>query len=166
MRPGFTPGLFYYSELEGNFMASGPQNNRGLSKTPTYLSWNAMRRRCHLGSTGKRTNYAGISVCLRWEIYENFVEDMGLRPEGTTLDRIDPYQGYTPENCRWVNASIQQRNKRNNRTLTYMGETLTLADWEEKVGIGRATLNARLNKYGWTPEETLFTPVGEKRKNK
>ena len=147
-------------------MARGPQNNRGLSKTPTYLSWNAMRRRCRLGLSGERPNYKGISVCARWEIYENFVEDMGIRPEGTSLDRINPHQGYTSENCRWVDASTQQRNKRNNRTLTCNGRTQTLADWEEEIGVPRATLNSRLNVYGWTPEEALFTPVGQKRKSK
>jgi hypothetical protein len=142
------------------------KNNKGLSKTPTYLSWNSMRRRCYLGSTGKRPDYANISVCERWEVYKNFVEDMGHRPEGMTLDRVDPEKGYHPENCRWADSSTQQRNKRNNRVLTYLGKTQTLADWEEEVGIARATLNARLNIYGWTPEEALFTPVGQKRKNK
>lgn len=122
-----------------------------------------MRKRCRLGLTGDRPNYAGVQICERWEVYQNFVEDMGLRPEGMSLDRIDPNGDYCPENCRWADASTQQRNKKNNRVLTYKGKTQTLADWEEEVGISRATLNARLNVYGWSPEDALFTPVGQKR---
>lgn len=132
-------------------------NNRGLSKTPTYLTWNAMRRRCYLGSIGKKPAYSGVSYCEKWKSFENFVADMGERPEGTTLDRIDPTGDYCPENCRWETNTRQQRNKRNNRTLTYNGVTKSLHDWAEEVGIGAMTLHKRLTEYGWDPEMALFT---------
>ena len=136
--------------------------NKGLSKTPTYLTWNSMKRRCLLGSQGIKPSYANIKVCERWQEYSNFLEDMGERPEGTSLDRIDVFGDYEPENCRWATLSQQQRNKRSNRTLTYKGVTKSLHDWAEETGVGPATLYKRLTEYGWDPETTLFTKPYEK----
>jgi hypothetical protein len=132
--------------------------NKGLSKTPTYLTWNSMRRRCLLGSRGKRPDYANIKICERWQEYSNFLEDMGERPEGTSLDRIDAFGDYEPENCRWATASQQQRNKKSSRTLTYNGETKSIHDWSEQFGVGSATIYKRVQEYGWTVEDALLTP--------
>jgi hypothetical protein len=81
----------------------------GQTATPTYVSWRSMRQRC--GPSGKYRKF-GVSVCARWHYFENFLADMGERPEGTTLDRIDPEGNYKPENCRWAAADQQQRNTR------------------------------------------------------
>jgi len=132
--------------------------NRGLSKTPTYLTWNSMRRRCFLGSQGKKPAYANVKVCERWEEFSNFLEDMGERPEGTSLDRINVLGDYEPENCRWATPSEQQRNKKFNRTLTYNGVTKSVHDWSEEFGIGSMTLYKRVFEHGWDVEKSLLTP--------
>lgn len=84
--------------------------------TPTYRSWLAMRNRCHNPNNEKYPAYggAGISVCSRWrDSFENFLFDMGSRPGGTTLDRIDGAGNYEPDNCRWATAKQQAENSDN-----------------------------------------------------
>ena len=128
--------------------------NAGLSKTPTYLVWNAMRRRVNI----KRPYYDHITVCDRWQEYSNFLEDMGERPSGMTLDRIDNSVGYCPENCRWASHHQQFRNRRSNRWLSMGGETLCILDWSRLTGIGDRTIAARLDR-GWSVEDALTKPV-------
>ncbi|MEU8756220.1 hypothetical protein AB0C88_37610 [Streptomyces chartreusis] len=82
-----------------------------MSGTPTWVSWQKMKQRC---STGKYAKL-GVTVCDRWlNSFENFLADMGERPDGKTLDRIDPYGHYEPNNCRWASADQQQQNTRRN----------------------------------------------------
>jgi len=87
----------------------------GMYRTPTYRSWDGMKQRClNPKATGyARYGGAGVTVCDRWLSFENFLADMGARPEGTTLDRINPTLGYEPGNCRWATRSEQNRNRPN-----------------------------------------------------
>ena len=83
----------------------------------TWVVWSSMRQRC---SNPKVRNYdryggRGISVCSRWQEFENFLSDMGEAPDGMTLDRIDPDGNYEPGNCRWVSPTVQARNTRRQR---------------------------------------------------
>lgn len=85
----------------------------GLGGTPTYRTWYSMIDRCINPANASYPAYGGkgISVCEHWEKLANFVEDMGIRPYGKTLDRIDPTGNYEPSNCRWAGLLDQQRNR-------------------------------------------------------
>lgn len=89
-----------------------------IAKNPgiyrTKLSWRAMHLRCYSPASNKYENYGGrgIAVCERWMTFAQFMEDMGERPDGTTLDRIDNDGNYEPSNCRWSTQSEQNHNKR------------------------------------------------------
>jgi hypothetical protein len=84
----------------------------------------------------------GITVCERWLEYDNFLKDMGIRPEGMTLERIDNNRGYEPSNCRWATWKEQAQNRGNSRLITVDGETLTISEWARRVNRSQATVHA------------------------
>lgn len=143
---------------------SGGNNNafqHGQSYTKTYVSWRQMWMRCSNPNVKQYQWYGarGIKVCDRWKDFKNFYADMGNRPEGLTLDRIDNDGDYEPSNCRWATQQEQQRNRRDNVWLTLNGQTLTLTEWGRQLGISKVTLCARLTRYGWSVERALTTPA-------
>lgn len=95
-----------------------------IAKNPLYQgreyhSWNSMKNRCNNPNLKEYKNYGGrgISYDKNWENFEGFFQDMGYRPEGTTLDRIDVDKDYCKENCRWATKEEQQRNQRIHKRL-------------------------------------------------
>jgi hypothetical protein len=128
----------------------------------TYGSFRAMKRRCEEKNDINYKYYGarGIKVCEEWRLFKNFVSDMGIRPEGKTLDRINPNGNYEKSNCRWATAEQQIKNRRHRKdSLTHNGITKTKKEWSEWAGINFWTLRERLEKMGWSLEKTLTTPT-------
>ncbi len=139
--------------------------------TKTYTTWISMCARCVDPSATSYPRYGarGIKVCPRWKSsFENFLEDMGEKPLGLTLERINSNGDYEPSNCRWATVAEQRRNCRNTINLTFNRETLCLADWATRLGVNYGALYLRLRK-GWSFERTLTQPLriqpGRKTKN-
>ena len=135
------------------------KTTHGASKTRTYQAWHQMRQRCLNPRHRAYPSYGGrgITICQRWlDSFEAFLEDLGEPPDNRSLDRIDNDGNYEPGNCRWASRSEQQRNKRDNRLVTYDGMTKCLTEWAEDTGIDRATIRGRLRR-GWTVAAALTT---------
>lgn len=128
----------------------------GRTGDSIYTIWALMRKRCSETAAPhcKKHYYdRGIRVCERWQVFENFVSDMGERPSPNhSIDRIDNSGNYYPENCRWATAHQQSRNTRRNYMVTYQGETLCFTDWGIKLGIPYVTLKSRRKKGLSIPE--------------
>lgn len=129
--------------------------------SPEYRSWNKMKDRCGNPKSTCFKDYGGrgITFCERWTNFVWFLEDMGSRPDGTTLERIDNDKPYCKENCRWATRKDQQHNKRNTVFVTYMGTQYGLHELTEKFGFPPGVLYKRIHRMGWTVEQAVNTPV-------
>lgn len=140
----------------------------GVKKmSPTYHTWVNMKRRCVKEDFDSYPDYGGRGITYdeRWEDFAAFLSDMGERPEGTTLDRIDPDGNYTKENCRWATAREQLLNRRNTVMVTFKGKTVPLRDACLETGVPYATAWRRL-KSGWDHTLALTTPPDQRRVRK
>jgi hypothetical protein len=130
----------------------------GYFGTSTYESWASIIERCCNTNSGNYHMYGakGITMCQKWrESFEEFLKDMGERPEGFSIDRIDVYGNYEPENCRWASAKTQANNRTNNRKINFNNQNLNLSEWSDITGIKPSTISKRIDKYGWSVEEAL-----------
>jgi len=142
--------LAYIRRTHGHFS--------GRKVTPTLNSWRSMMLRCNPSyRLYKDYGGRGIKICERWHKFENFLEDMGERPPGTTLERIDVNGYYEPGNCRWATRLEQGNNKRNNRFIDCFGKRVTLAEAERITGVPQHTIAARI-KRGWSVCDALTKP--------
>jgi hypothetical protein len=132
------------------------KHGHNMANSPTYVSWQSMLRRVR-GQHGYADR--GITVDPRWQSFENFLADMGERPAGATIDRIDNDGPYAPDNCRWASNDIQFNNKTNSRHITYDGRTQTVAQWAREVGLSRGVLYNRIFLLRWDLKRALETPV-------
>ncbi len=130
--------------------------------TPSKRCWFNMKQRCENNKHNSYFYYGGrgIKVCEKWKKFEGFLEDMGEKPDGLSLDRIDVNGNYCKENCRWATLKEQARNKRSN--VCFKGECVT--DASLRLG-GSSTLVTQRIKNGWSVEKA-FTTIGLKRLTK
>lgn len=142
-------------------LASTRPITHGKSRTPEYCAWSRMINRCYNpnGQDYKYYGGRGIRVCKRWRRFENFLADMGLRPEGlNTLERIDGNKGYSPDNCKWASQAEQARNTARNHRLTYKGETLCISEWSRRFGVDHRQIRKRFIELGWSVEDAIMLP--------
>jgi len=129
----------------------------GLSDRPEYAIWSGMKQRCNYKKHKSFHRYGGrgIQVCPEWSDFAQFLEDMGDRPNGMTLDRIDSDGDYSKDNCKWSTSSDQMKNTSRTRKITSDGITLCIKDWAEKLGVSSQTLYQRVHRK-WSDKEVLF----------
>ena len=130
-----------------------------MTGAPEFISWDSMKQRCLNPDHKSFKDYGGrgVVICDRWiDSFDKFLADMGERPEGTTLDRVDTNGNYEPGNCRWATGKVQGNNKRSSRNITFMGLTRTLKQWADGAGISNKVLAYRLAN-GWDMKEALMT---------
>lgn len=129
-------------------------------------AWSMTRQRCYNPNCRDYFYYGGrgIRMCDQWADFEVFLRDMGLRPKGMTLDRIDVNGDYEPSNCRWATRLQQSNNMRATKLIGWLGEWWTVAEWERRLGWKPGVLKARFNVLGYSLEEAFTKPVkcGEK----
>lgn len=154
----------------GKFKSCGCLNaerivRHGMSRSSVYSTWKTMIQRCENPNAKGYKSYGGrgITVCDEWHSFDAFVRDMGVRPKGYTLDRIDNDKGYSKENCRWATTAQQNNNNRRNRRITVDGETRTIAEWAQFYGLKWYQIASRV-KSGWGMEEAVTTPLKTSRK--
>lgn len=128
----------------------------GKSGSREHIIWKSMIQRCANKNRQSYKDYGGrgISVCERWKKFENFLSDMGIAPNGSTIDRIDNDGNYEPSNCRWATHKEQSSNKRCNVVISAYGKTKTAKEWAREIGISEFTIYARV-KNGFVGENAL-----------
>lgn len=149
----------------GNSTSCGCTRRRhGMTGSRTWKSWDAMKQRCLNPNSPDYPRYGamGIKVCDRWLKIDEFLADMGERPEGKTIDRIDNSGNYELGNCRWATASEQQFNKRSNLKLEYQGQIRSIVDLSNESGVPLKVLRWRL-EHDWDLPRALKSPVRPKR---
>lgn len=126
-----------------------------------YRCWESMIARCHNPKANGFHRYGGrgIAVCDAWRAsFEQFARDMGPRPPGHSIERIDNDGPYNPSNCRWATRTEQANNRRTSRLLTANGKTRTIADWARETGLSWHTLYHRVDR-GWSADAAVNTPL-------
>lgn len=113
----------------------------------TRQCYHDMKQRCLNVKSAQYKNYGarGIKICERWlSGFDLFLEDMGVKPNGMTLDRIDNDGIYEPSNCRWATRREQRLNQRNCSYIEHQGKKLTVEDWSREIGVHVETLRTRI----------------------
>jgi len=127
-------------------------------ENPLYKKWTEMKQRCQNPNNPSFKDYGGRGICVskRWLNFANFQKDMvaSYRP-GLTLERIDNNGNYSRANCRWATKKEQANNRRSSHLIIFRGQTKTLSQWAEKIGVRLGTLNQRFFVYKWSITKCL-----------
>lgn len=140
--------------------------SHGRSRTTEYRIWAGMKTRCLNPADKHYKDYGGrgIAICARWlgaDGFANFHADMGLRPEGHSIDRKDGNGDYEPSNCRWATSKEQTRNYGRNVLIEHNGETKCVIEWCEFYGKPYRRTSQRLRR-GWTFDRALFADARDR----
>jgi hypothetical protein len=154
-----------YSQSRGCLakeMSSAKHSTHGQSASPTYNTWRAMIERCNRKGNSRYKHYGerGITVCKEWLKYENFLRDMGIRPEGLSIERINNNLGYNKENCKWATTQEQSKNTTKSVLIEWGGVVRNRCDWAKIMGITPGALTFRLREWGL--ERAMTTPSQRK----
>lgn len=134
----------------------------GMARTRLYHEWIGMKQRCNDPNYHGYDDYGGrgITICEEWresfETFRDWALANGYRDD-LTIERKNVNGHYCPGNCKWATAEEQANNRRNNRKITYMGETHTIAQWAEITGLSYSAIRGRLMR-GWPVERILTEP--------
>jgi len=134
------------------------------TNSPTYRTWMAMKQRCSNPKNIAFDRYGGrgISVCQRWQnSFENFINDMGPRPPGHTIERRNVDGNYTPDNCCWIPNDKQCLNRRSNVIIEFNGKKQTVTEWSKEIGIPREIIYHRI-KAKWPIDKVLSVHLFKK----
>ncbi len=132
----------------------------GGKKTKLYGVWSSMIARCYSENDLSFSYYGrrGITVCEQWrhnfENFQNWAQSAGYK-DGLTIDRINVNDAYSPENCRWVNMTVQANNRSNTIYIEHNGERHTCAEWARMLNMSYDTINNRYHA-GMSPEDILM----------
>jgi hypothetical protein len=131
--------------------AKRSHRTHGMSDTVEYRAWQRMKERCCNPNCKQFKHYGGrgVTICDRWVKFENFIHDMGPRPSGMSLDRINVDGNYEPANCRWATQKDQTRNTRRNAFIEFDGQRKTVGEWAECLGLNYMTLYTRIFTNEW-----------------
>lgn len=135
------------------------KTTHGMTNSPTYKIWTCMRNRCNNPNAANYYLYGGrgIKVCDRWNnSFESFLEDMGEKPIGFSIDRKNPNCDYEPANCRWVSPRQQARNRRNNVFIKYRWKTYIEADFVNEFHISHGSMTEILKTGKFKGEDILI----------
>ena len=136
---------------------SKPTSGQGYR---TWLAWRMMFQRCYNPNHKSYKDYGGrgIHVHSNWNSFHEFLADMGIKPSGTSLNRINNDGDYCASNCRWDTFKVQARNRRSNTIITFNGQTATLQEWADRLGFQRDALSHRIHKR-WSIERAFTEPM-------
>lgn len=130
----------------------------GFAGSVEFATWQSMMNRCaRTDLRYRRYGGRGIKVCERWHKFQNFLADMGPRPERTSLDRINNDGDYEPENCRWATAIQQANNTSKCVFLEHNGERRTQAQWARLLGLNPTTIRSRI--FAGMPMSRVLDPA-------
>ena len=150
--------------LQKKWVSSGRANRtHGKSTTKIYKCWLRMKSRCFDKKNQDYKHYGnrGITVCKRWFDFETFAKDMGAIPSNKhTIERIDNDGNYEPRNCKWLENTEQNKNKRNSIILSYKGKTQCLKEWSKYFGVNYSTLHKKI-RYSGKDYMTIFQKLSE-----
>ena len=169
LRTGNTKSCGCYSREKSTERIVSLNTTHGKTDSRIFRIWSGTRTRCYNKNAINYEDYGGrgIAVCEEWRhdftSFLKWAEENGYK-ENLTLDRKDNSKGYSPDNCRWATIKEQQNNKRSNRLVAFNGETHTVTEWAEKIGVHKDTLLLRLKNPNYTLERALTEPLNKRGK--